>query len=83
MPKTKRVSSDSSVTDYHHAEKRKNITPAGLAAQGKVSEVSKTRYEYDPHLPPILRFDDTGKSDRLPELLETARKRALRTDLPT
>jgi adenine-specific DNA-methyltransferase len=65
------------VTDYRHAEKRKNIPPAGLAGQGKVKEVPKTRYFYDPHLPPVLRFDPTGKADQLPELLQIARQRAL------
>ncbi len=65
------------VTDYRHADKRKHIPPAGLAAQGRVQEVAKTRYAYDPHLPPVLRFDDSGASDRLPGLLETARQRAL------
>jgi adenine-specific DNA-methyltransferase len=42
-----------------------------------VQEVPKARYFYDPHLPPVLRFDDTGASDRLPELLETAKRRPL------
>jgi adenine-specific DNA-methyltransferase len=65
---------ESKVTDYRHASKRKNIPPAGLAAQGKIKEVPKTRYSYDPHLPPVLRFDDTGKPDALPELLATARQ---------
>jgi adenine-specific DNA-methyltransferase len=68
---------DSSITDYRHAARRKNIPPAGLAAQGKVQEVPKTRYFYDPHLPPVLRFDETGSADRLPELLETAKRRPL------
>ncbi len=68
----------SSLTDYRHTgAKRKNIPPAGLAAQGQVREVPKHRYEYNPHLPPVLRFDGSGASDRLPELLETARQRAL------
>ena len=65
---------DSQVTDYRHADKRKNIPPAGLAAQGKVKEVPKARYSYDPHLPPVLRFDSTGKEDMIPDLLETARQ---------
>ena len=68
------------IADYRHADKRKHIPPAGLAAQGKVQEVAKTRYAYDPHLPPVLRFDATGAADRLPELLETARQRALTSD---
>ncbi len=78
MPRSKKTEKpDSQVTDYRHSEKRKNIPPAGLAGQGKVKEVPKTRYSYDPHLPPVLRFDPTGKADRLPELLQMARKRAL------
>jgi adenine-specific DNA-methyltransferase len=48
-----------------------------LAAHGQIKEVPKTRYFYDPHLPPVLRFDETGKEDRLPELLEEARHRPL------
>ena len=68
------------MADYRHADKRKHIPPAGLAAQGKVQEVAKTRYAYDPHLPPVLRFDATGAADRLPDLLETARQRALTAD---
>jgi len=65
------------VQDYRHTSKRKNIPPAGLAAQGKVSEVPKTRYFYDPHLPPVLRYDETGAPDQLPELLEAAKQRPL------
>lgn len=71
---------DGKVTDYRHADKRKNIPPAGLAAQGHVREVPKTRYAYDPHLPPVLRFDETGRKDVLPELLATARQRPLTAD---
>ena len=57
------------VEDYRHDAKRKNLPPAAMAAQGKVQEVPKGRYFYDPHLPPVLRFDDTGDADDLPELL--------------
>lgn len=67
------------VTDYRHDAKRKNISPAGLAAHGKVAREPQQRYAYDPHLPPILRFDDTGEEDRLPELLQ----RRNRTRRPT
>jgi adenine-specific DNA-methyltransferase len=65
------------VRDYRHDAKRKNNPPAGLAAQGKVREVPKVRYDYNPHLPPVLRFDETGSADQLPELLQTARTREL------
>lgn len=34
----------------------------------------------NPGLDPKLRFDDSGRADRLPELLETARIRALTVD---
>jgi adenine-specific DNA-methyltransferase len=77
MARKKTTASESQVSAYRHADKRKNIPPAGLAAQGKVQEVPKTRYFYDPHLPPVLRFDETGAADRLPELLETAKRRPL------
>ncbi len=77
MPPRKRKSSQTEITDYRHDEKRKNIPPAGLAAQGRVAEVPTTRYYYDPHLPPVLRFDETGEADKLPELLEIARQRPL------
>jgi len=69
------------VKDYRHrGARRKNIPPAGLAAQGEIREKPKIQYFYNPHLPPILRFDQTGQPDKLPELLEIARKRALTSD---
>lgn len=68
------------VDSYRHSARRKNIPSAGLAAHGQVKEVPKTRYFYDPHLPPVLRFDETGEDDRLPELLEEARRRPLTDD---
>lgn len=66
------------IADYRYDDsKRKNIPPAGLAAQGKVADSNRIEYAYNPHLPPVLRTDPTGSADRLPELLETARTRAL------
>ena len=66
------------VADYRHDATRKNNPPAALASQGHIREVPKQRYYYDPHLSPVLRFDDTGESDRLPELLEEATRRKLK-----
>jgi len=63
--------------DYRHAAKTKNLPPAGLAGQGKLESPPKIQYAYNPHLPPVLRFDAGGASDRLPELLEKARKNPL------
>jgi adenine-specific DNA-methyltransferase len=70
------------VQTYRYDETRKNIPPAGLAAQGRIEERPKVRYSYDPHLPPVLRFDGTGKADALPELLQIAQQRALTADEP-
>jgi adenine-specific DNA-methyltransferase len=71
---------DAPALDYRYDVKRKNIPPAGLAAQGPVREAPRLSFAYDPHLPSILRFDPTGKADALPELLEVARTRLLIAD---
>jgi adenine-specific DNA-methyltransferase len=69
------------VSTVKHRAKRKNIPPSGLEAQGRVEEAPKVRLDYNPHLPPRLRFsDDPAAADRLPELLATARQRALTED---
>jgi adenine-specific DNA-methyltransferase len=69
-----RAKNELPTADYRHAAKTKNLPPAGLAAEGKIEQTRKVQYAYNPHLPPVLRFDASGKSDRLPELLEKARK---------
>jgi adenine-specific DNA-methyltransferase len=72
---------EQAVQTTRHRAKRKNIPPAGLEAQGRVEEAPKLRFEYNPHLPPVLRFaDDPAAADRLPQLLVTARERALSAD---
>lgn len=69
------------VQTVKHRAKRKNIPPAGLEAQGRVEEAPKLRLDYNPHLPPRLRFsDEPAQADRLPELLAIARQRALTED---
>ena len=63
------------VEDYRHSgTKRKNIPPAKIAAEGKVPPMPKIEYSYSPRRSPVLRFDPTGKADKLPELLEKATK---------
>ena len=53
-------------SDYRHTgEKRTNIPPAKIAGEGKVPAVPKARYYYNPHLPPVLRFDPTGSNEEL------------------
>ena len=73
-------SAKSPVADYRHAAKRKNLPPAGLAASGEIHEAPKLHFAYNPHLPPRLRSDPTGKADALPELLREARTRKLSPD---
>ncbi|MBL8374910.1 site-specific DNA-methyltransferase [Accumulibacter sp.] len=67
-----------SIASIKYPAKRKNIPPAGLEAQGVVQQAPKIRYEYNPHLPPMLRSaTDAATADKLPKLLAIARQRAL------
>ena len=60
--KRKKIKSE----DYRHTDKkRKNIPPAKIAAEGEIPKVNKVKYYYSPHLKPELRFDPSGKADRL------------------
>ena len=69
----KKKGKNTQVDDYKHEDaKRKNIPPAGLAAHGRTPEVGEQTYFYNPHLPPVLRFDDPGKANRASEFLEAA-----------
>jgi adenine-specific DNA-methyltransferase len=64
------------VTDYRYpTEHRKDIPPAGVGIQGKIQEEAKIRYEYDPHRPPVLRFNED--INRHKALLEKATKSSL------
>lgn len=75
---TKQANAD--IRDYRHDATRKNNPPAAIAGEGRLPAAGKTRYSYDPHLPPVLRFDDTGASDRLHELINKATRQSLTTD---
>ncbi len=78
MPRPKRKDTPPTpATAYRHTAKRKHIPPAGLAAQGEIKETPKLQFAYNPHLPPLLRFDPAGKADQLPELLQEATRRPL------
>jgi len=79
--KAKAVAAESSldkVTDYRFPDAtRKNNPPAKIAAEGHVPLIPKAEYTYSPRRPPELRFDPTGRTDNIPELLATARQRKL------
>ena len=72
---------ETQVEDYRHDQAtRTNNPPAGLAAYGTVHEQPRHEYAYNPHLPPVLRFDGNGNPDKLSELLEKARHERLSDD---
>src|ERR1700675_4230679 len=74
----KQPSAGEGIASIKYAAKRKNIPPAGIEAQGVLREAPRIRYEYNPHLPTVLRSAvDEAEADKLPELLATARLRAL------
>ena len=71
MARQNRSASQKEVRAYRHDKLRKNNPPARIAAQGTLPPKRKMEYNYNPHLTPALRFDDSGKID---ELLEKARQ---------
>ena len=82
MARTKRSTKKQEIEtqDYRHDTTRTNNPPAGIASHGRVHEQPKQEYAYNPHLPPSLRFDETGDADRLPELLQKAQQGPLSAD---
>jgi adenine-specific DNA-methyltransferase len=82
MAKTKgkkgKKTGEVTTADYRHVgEKRPNIPPAAIAAEGTVPPISTVRYQYSPHLAPELRFDVAGRADALPPLIAEAGTRPL------
>lgn len=76
--KSKVESNEEQVVDLRFpGATRKNIPPVGLEARGKVVREKQLAYDYNPHLPPVLRFDQEGTADALPDLIEEAGKRPL------
>ena len=69
------------VTSIQYSATRKNIPLAGLESHGRVRDAPPLHYQYNPHLPPVLRSaPDAAATDRLSELLAEARHRALSED---
>jgi len=69
--------SDSGSANYLHRAKRLNNPPAGLAAEGRAAEPPRLAYAYNPHRPPELRFDPSGRADRAAELVAASTQRVL------
>ncbi|MCS4191266.1 adenine-specific DNA-methyltransferase [Salinibacter ruber] len=70
-------SDDDNVKEYRHDEKRTNNPPAGLASYADEGDDEKVHYNLDPHLPPKLRFDQTGEADELPDELPELLQKAV------
>lgn len=80
-PAAQKAEKQALMSDIRHpAAKRKNNPPAKIAAEGTVPVIPKAQYAYNPHLPPVLRFDQHGGPDDLPDLIAEAGKRPLTTD---
>src|SRR5678816_2696235 len=80
MPAKKKgeAASETTVGTYRYDDvRRTNVPPAALAAQGRVREVPRIQFGYDPHRPPTLRFDQTGAADQIKEILAASRTRPL------
>ena len=70
-PKRKTSKAGMKTADFRHeGEKRMNIPTAKIAGEGRIPKVPKARYSYDPHLPPVLRFDETGRADTLADRID-------------
>lgn len=78
MARNNRTAQSPEVQDYRHDDAtRRNNPPAAIASQGRLRETPEQEYTYNPHLPPILRFDESGDTDQIPELLQKAQQAPL------
>ena len=60
-------------SDYRHESvTRKNLPGAAMAGEGEVPRKGRVRYAYSPHLDPVLRFDPTGRADKVAQIVEKA-----------
>ena len=65
------------VEAYRHEDTRKNLPPAKIAAEGKLEKKPKQTYSYSPRFDPLLRFDDTKRSDIITKLIADSGSRKL------
>jgi adenine-specific DNA-methyltransferase len=73
--KEKAPASAAPFTEHRHAQATRKNLPAAGDALGHVEEAGKITYAYDPHRPPVLRFNEGIVSLR--ELLDESRRRPL------
>ncbi|HXE53226.1 MAG TPA: site-specific DNA-methyltransferase, partial [Tepidisphaeraceae bacterium] len=71
--KSKSAANAGEVETYRYrTARRKNNPPAAMASAAPVPPIARAKYEYNPHLPPVLRFDQTGSADVLETRLSPA-----------
>jgi adenine-specific DNA-methyltransferase len=69
----KKTSQPVETTHFQHGDaKRKNIPSAAMEAEGQVPRAKRVKYAYSPHLDPVLRFDPTGRADKVASVVEKA-----------
>jgi hypothetical protein len=62
------------VEDHRHRTAKRKSNPPAMASAAPVPVVAKAQYAYNPHLPPVLRFDQTGQADKLETRLSAPAK---------
>ena len=85
MVDTRTPKQDSTQTEsyQHRTETRSNIPATGIAPDGDIPYMPETKYYYNPHLQPILRFASEGKISlptRASLLIKEAQRRTLTED---
>ena len=65
------------VEAYRHEDSRKNLPPAKIASEGKISQTPKQQYAYSPRFDPKLRFDASNRSDVIFDIIAKSEKQTL------
>jgi adenine-specific DNA-methyltransferase len=64
-------------TSYRYPDAhRKNLPSSGMAVREGEIEREKIVYAYDPHLTPVLRFDESGQADQVTDRIDALLKKA-------
>src|SRR2546421_581792 len=79
VPRNDSMPDAAAVTEFKYPEAtRKNLPLAGSPPGDRVAEEAKVKFAYDPHRPPVLRFNE--QIQRHKELLEKAARQSLTRD---
>src|ERR1017187_4614141 len=72
MARTKKNTGDGGtpVSSFQHGDAARLNIPEATETQAGLSKGKKRVYRDSPHLSPKLQFDSTGKSDKVPTIIE-------------